>query len=207
MRLTPLAQRTHATLPSSTFCMARRQPLLTSLPRAACVIAARRCSRRRAEALAAAGAQARAAGRVERSAGRAATAGPRWARARGQVRGRPSPWARQRLCKCPGRTPGSPPEVGRAPGRVGTAMPEGPGCGAASGRAVISDLPGKPRQQGAPRAAGSGDRSLTAATRSGTERHALHGVPGVLWRPLPSLQREPVEPAALLLVLQTGNAS
>lgn len=92
------------------------QPLLTSLPRAAGVIAARRCSRLRAEALAAAGAQARAAGRVEQNAGWAAAAGRRWARARGQVRGRPSPWARPRLCKCPGRNPGSPPEVGRAPG-------------------------------------------------------------------------------------------
>lgn len=82
---------------------------MTSLPRAAGVIVVRRCSRRRAEALAAAGAQARAAGRVEQSAGRAAAAGRRWARARGQVRGRPSPWARPRFCKCPGQTPGSPP--------------------------------------------------------------------------------------------------
>lgn len=119
---------------------------MTSLPRAAGVIAVRRCSRRRAEALAAAGAQARAAGRVEQSAGRAAAAGRRWARARGQVRGRPSPWARLRFCKCPGQTPGSPPEVGRAPSSVGMAMLEVPGCGAASGRAVISDLPGKLRQ-------------------------------------------------------------
>lgn len=146
------------------------------------VITARRCSRRRAGALAAVGAEARAAGRVERSAVRAAAAGRRWAGARGQVRGRRSPWARPRFCKSPGRTPGLPLGVGRAPGGVGTVLLQGPAAVAApAGLSSPSILPpggGKPRQQRAPGAAGSWDRPLTAAVRGVAELSAPHSVPG-----------------------------
>lgn len=125
---TPHAQRPHPNLHPSALCKAGRPAAPTSRPRAACVITARRCSKRRAQALAAAGSQARAAGRVERSAVWAA--GRRWAGARGQVRGRPSPRARPKLCKCPGRIPGLPLEW--------AGLREGPDSGGSTGWAAVS---------------------------------------------------------------------
>lgn len=211
LRLTRHAQLLHGTLHSGAFCKARRPAGRTSLPRASCVIAARRCSKRRAEALAAVGAQARAAGRVERSAVRAAAAGRRWAGARGQVRGRRSPWARK-VCKSPGRTPGSPlewaglregwaPYCSRDPAAV--AAPAGLPSQHSPSR---GDGEGKPRQQRVPRAAGSWDHPLTAVTLDRAERHAPQGVPGMLWRPLPSLQPGTAESGGMLPIFQMGKA-
>lgn len=103
-----------------------------------------------------------------------------------------------------------PPGVGRAPGGVGTVLLQGPGCSDSTRRAAIPapSLPGggKPRQQRTPRAAGSRDRPLTAAMHSGAEHRAPYSVPGVLWRPLPSLQPETAESGGMLPIFQMGKA-
>lgn len=117
-----------------------------------------------------------------------------------------------RVCKSPGRTPGSPvewaglregwaPYCSRDPAAV--AAPAGLPSQHPPSR---GDGEGKPRQQRIPRAAGSWDHPLTAATPDPAERHAPQGVPGVLWRPLPSLQPETAESRGMLPIFQMGKA-